>query len=115
MPRKDTDPDHDGELETIEETCKQGDHLSDLDAQTKLFISVFATVRSKTEDLARARSDAQKFELSIEAERKRLQKNLENAKLGLRNARVQMSVELAKVDPVGFEKVAQLVKEVEGA
>jgi hypothetical protein len=109
MPLEDTE--HDDDLATKEETCKKGDHVSDLDEGAKLFLSTFATIKGKVDDLARAESDIKRFELSIESERKRLQKNLENAKVGLRNARVQMGVELSKVDAPGFGKVAQMIKD----
>lgn len=93
-----------------EEVCDKGDHLSDLDEQTKCFLATFSTIRSKVNDVSRAESDLRKFELSIESERKRLQKNIDSAKLGLRNARVQMVVELTKVDGHGFTAVADIIK-----
>jgi len=95
--------------------CKQGDHLSDLDELTRRALSMFSTIRGKVGDLERAESDIKRFELSIESERKRLQKNLESAKGALRNARVQMGVELAKVDQAGFEQVAKILKEANNA
>jgi len=85
-------------------------HLEDLDAQAKQYLATFSTIRGKVDDLTRAESDLRRFELSIEQERKRLQKTLEAAKLSLRNARIQMGVELAKVDPVGFSQISELVK-----
>jgi len=96
--------------EEDEETCGR-DHLEDLDEPIKRFMSVFSTIRSKNDDLVRAESDIKRFELSIEQERKRLQKTFEAAKVALRNARVQMGVELAKVDAVGFAKVSQMIKD----
>jgi hypothetical protein len=113
MPREELGPDD--ELATEEEACDKGDHISDLDEHTKRFLSTFSTIRSKVDDVARAESDIKRFELSIEAERKRLQKNLDSAKLGLRQARIQMAVELAKVDAPGFGAVAEVVKEGNGA
>ena len=44
-----------------------------------------------------------------------LQKHLEGAKLALRNARIQMAVELQKVDGIGFTKAADLIKEANRA
>ena len=111
MPQEETEP----ETEVEEETCEKGDHLSDLDEVTQRFISMFSTVRSKIEDLARAESDVKRFELSIESERKRLQKMLETAKVSLKNARIQMAAELAKADTAGFSKIAELVKEAQSA
>lgn len=87
-------------------------HVDELDEPTKRFMSVFATIRSKNEDLARAESDIKRFELSIESDRKRLQKTLEAAKVGLRNARVQMAVELEKLDAAGFTNVSKVVKDL---
>jgi hypothetical protein len=100
--------------EEVEEVCEKN-HLDDLDDQTKAFLATFSTIRSKISDLERAESDLKRFELSIEADRKRLQKQLEGAKLALRNARVQIAVELQKVDGAGFAKVADLVKEANRA
>ena len=77
--------------------------------------NLFTTIRSKIDDVTRAESEVKRFELSIDGERKRLQKTLEAAKLGLKNARIQMAVELQKVDGVGFTKAAELVKEVNRA
>jgi len=96
--------------EEAEEVCTE-QHLSDLDDQAKAFLATFATIRSKISDLERAESDLKRFELSIEADRKRLQKQLDGARLALRNARIQMAVELTKVDGVGFTKAAELVKD----
>ena len=96
------------------EVCDQN-HIEDLDAQAKTFLSTFTTIRSKIDDVTRAESEVKRFELSIDGERKRLQKTLEAAKLGLKNARIQMAVELQKVDGVGFTKAAELVKEVNRA
>lgn len=96
--------------EEAEEVCTE-QHLADLDDQAKAFLSTFTTIRSKISDLERAESDLKRFELSIESERKRLAKQLDSAKLALRNARVQMAVELTKVDGVGFAKAAEVVKE----
>ena len=96
--------------EVIEEPCKK-DHVEELAEPTKRFMSVFMTIQNKTEDLARAESDIKRFELSIEADRKRLQKTLEGAKLGLRQARIQMGVELAKLDASGFSKISQMLKD----
>ena len=93
-----------------EAICEKG-HLDELDDQTKAFLSTFTTIRSKISDLERAESDLKRFELSIEAERKRLAKQLDSAKLALRNARIQMAVELQKTDGVGFTDVANIVKE----
>lgn len=93
-----------------EVVCDQR-HLDDLDDQAKAFLSTFTTIRSKITDLERAESDLKRFELSIESERKRLAKQLESAKLALRNARIQMAVELQKVDGAGFAKAAEVVKE----
>lgn len=95
------------EEEVIE--CEE-QHVADLDEHIRRFMSTFGTIRSKLQDLERAESDIKRFELSIEQERKRLQKSLETAKEGLRGARVQMAVELAKLDAAGFSEVAQLVK-----
>jgi hypothetical protein len=107
-PLEETEQDQD----EIDRTCDQ-QHLDDLDDQARAMLSTFSTVRSKLQDLERAESDIKRFELSIEADRKRLQKQLEAAKLGLRNARVQMAVELQKADGVGFTKVADLIKQAE--
>jgi hypothetical protein len=85
-------------------------HVIDLDDGSKRFLSMFATIRSKVDDLARAQSDAQRFELSIEGERKKLQKRIEESKLSLRNARIQVGVELAKVDEIGFSKILEMIK-----
>lgn len=93
----------------------QEQHLDDLDQGAKTVLSTFATIRSKIDDLARAESDIKRFELSIEQDRKRLQKALEAAKTALRNARVQMATELAKVDAAGFAQAAELVKSKETA
>lgn len=98
------------EEEVVEEACEKN-HIDDLDDQAKAFLSTFTTIRSKIADLERAESDLKRFELSIEADRKRLQKQLDGAKLALRNARIQMAVELTKVDGIGFTKAAELVKE----
>jgi len=106
---------HDTELdpeEEGEESCGRN-HTDELDEQTKAALTTFATIRGKVEDLARAESDPKRFELSIESERKRLQKNLESAKLSLRNARIQMAAELAKVDAAGFSHVASDMKKQE--
>jgi len=94
----------------VEEVCTE-QHLSDLDDQAKDFLATFATIRSKISDLERAESDIKRFELSIETDRKRLQKQLEGARLALRNARIQMAVELTKVDGVGFSGAAEVIKE----
>ena len=96
------------------EECKE-QHLADLDENAKRFLSMFSTIRGKIEDLARAESDLRRFELSIEQDRKRLQKTLESAKLGLRNARIQMGVELEKLDAPGFSKITDLIKGREAA
>jgi hypothetical protein len=96
------------------DVCTQT-HVEELDDQAKQMLSTFSTVRSKLQDLERAESDIKRFELSIEADRKRLQKQLEAAKLGLRNARIQMAVELQKVDGTGFTKAADVVKEANRA
>lgn len=101
------------EVEEGHKPCKKN-HLEELDDQAKIFLSTFSNIRSKIEDLARAESDIKRFELSIESERKRLQKQCDAAKLGLRNARVQVVVELQKVDG-HFTKVAELVKEANRA
>lgn len=93
----------------VDRTCEE-QHLADLDDQTKAFLSTFTTIRSKITDVERAESDLKRFVLSIEADRKRLQKQLETAKLGLRNARIQIVVELSKADG-HFTKVAELVRE----
>ncbi len=61
-----------------QEECKLT-HVDELDDATRRFMSVFATIRSRGEDLGRAESDIKRFELSIEADRKRLQKSLEAA------------------------------------
>jgi hypothetical protein len=95
--------------EEVEECTEQ--HLADLDGQARAFLSTFTTIRSKITDLERAESDLKRFELSIESERKRLAKQVEGARLALRNARIQMAVELAKTDGVGFTKAADLIKE----
>lgn len=95
------------------EVCNEA-HLDDLDPQTKAVLTTFSTIRSKIDDLARAESDVKRFELSIEQERKRLQKTLEAAKASLRNARIQMGAELAKIDPSGFAQISELVKNREG-
>ena len=94
----------------VDRTCDE-QHVNDLDDQAKAFLSTFTTIRSKITDLERAESDLKRFELSIESDRKRLAKQLEGAKLALRNARIQMAVELTKVDGVGFTKAAEVVKE----
>lgn len=99
--------------EAVEVECEK-DHVEDIDSDAKVFLTTFETVRAKLEDLARAESDIKRFELSIEADRKRLQKQLESAKIGLRNARVQMGAELAKLDTVGFSNAAKLIKEAQG-
>lgn len=109
MPLKENQTD-DEVPEVDEEECVE-QHVADLDAAAKLFLTTFTTIRSKIDDLSRAHSDLQRFELSLEAERKRLQKNLESAKLSLRNARIQMGAELAKTDPAGFTKIDQLIRE----
>jgi len=96
--------------EEVEEVCTE-QHLADLDDQAKTFLSTFTTIRSKITDLERAESDLKRFELSIEADRKRLQKQLDGARLALRNARIQMAVELTKIDGIGFTKAADLIKE----
>jgi hypothetical protein len=96
--------------EEVEEVCNE-QHLADLDATTNAVLTTFSTIRSKTDDLVRAESDIKRFELSIEQERKRLQKTFEAAKVALRNARVQMGVELAKIDAAGFAKVSQMIKD----
>lgn len=96
--------------EEVEEVCTE-QHLVDLDDQAKAFLSTFTTIRSKISDLERAESDLKRFELSIEADRKRLAKQLDGARLALRNARIQMAVELTKVDGIGFAKAAEIVKE----
>ncbi len=98
----------------LEVDCEK-DHVEDIDKDARIILSTFSTIRSKMEDVARAESDLRRFELSIDAERKRLQKNFEGAKAGLKGARVQMAAELAKLDAVGFGKVAQIVKEAFGA
>ncbi len=105
-----------GTIEEVDQddVCGQN-HVDDLDDQSKQMLATFSTVRSKIQDLERAESDQKRFELSIESERKRLQKTVEAAKLGLRNARIQMAVELQKVDGVGFAKAADLVKEANRA
>jgi len=92
-------------------------HVADLDEATKRFLSTYSTIRGKIDDLARAESDIKRFELSIEQERKRLQKTLDSARLALKNARVQIAVELSKLDAAGFGQIADLVKnrEVTGA
>lgn len=108
MPR-----DNEFEPDTIpqeEATCTES-HVDDLDEGSRRFLSMFSTVRSKVEDVAKAESDIKRFELSIEQERKRFQKQLESAKVALKNARVQVGVELSKVDQAGFSKVAQLIKD----
>lgn len=87
------------------------DHVEDIDSEAKIFLSTFSTIRSKLDDVARAESEIKRFELSLEAERKRLQKQLEAAKTGLRNARVQMGVELGKLDAAAFSKISQMLKE----
>ena len=102
------------EEDVDEKTCAE-QHVADLADSTKRFMSVFMTIQNKTEDLARAESDIKRFELSIEADRKRLQKTLEGAKLGLRQARIQMGAELAKLDVAGFSKMAQLLKDENNA
>lgn len=96
--------------EEAEEVCTE-QHIADLDDQAKAFLSTFTTIRSKISDVERAESDLKRFELSIEADRKRLQKQVESSKLALRNARIQMAVELQKVDGVGFTKAADIVRE----
>lgn len=95
--------------------CEKGDHLSDLDETARRFLSTFSTIRSKIDDLARAESDIKRFELSIEADRKRLQKTLEGAKLALKNSRIQMAAELSKLDAAGFSAAAEAIKAVNGA
>jgi hypothetical protein len=107
--RIDTEVDQDEELACDEQ------HVADLDDQAKVMLSTFTTVRSKIQDVLRSEAAIKSFELSIEADRKRLQKSLEAAKLGLRNARVQMAVELEKVDGIGFMKAADLIKEANRA
>jgi hypothetical protein len=99
--------------EEAEEVCTE-QHLADLDDQAKAFLATFTTIRSKITDVERAESDLKRFELSIEADRKRLQKQLDGARVALRNARIQMAVELAKADEVGFSKAAEIVKEGNG-
>lgn len=94
-----------------EDGACEDQHVADLDDGSKRFLSMFATIRSKVDDLARSQSDIQRFELSIDGERKRLVKQVETAKLALRNARIQIGAELAKVDAAGFEKVLQIVKD----
>lgn len=113
MPNE-NNPDLDEPIIDEEVECGQ-QHLDDLDDQAKQMLSTFSTVRSKIQDLERAESDQKRFELSIESERKRLQKTVDAARLGLRNARIQMAVELQKVDGVGFAKAADLVKEANRA
>jgi hypothetical protein len=88
----------------------QEDHVADLDEPTRRFLSTYSTIRSKIDDLARAESDVKRFELSIEQDRKRLQKTLEAARLALKNARVQMATELGKIDAAGFAEVANIIK-----
>jgi septal ring factor EnvC (AmiA/AmiB activator) len=100
--------------EEAEEVCTE-QHLADLDDQAKAFLSTFTTIRSKISDLERAESDLKRFELSIESERKRLVKQLDGARLALRNARIQVAVELQKVDEIGFTKFADMVKEMNRA
>lgn len=95
----------------IDEVECEDQHVADLDDGSRRFLSTFATIRSKVEDVARAQSDIQRFELSIDGERKRLQKQVVAAQLALRNARIQIGTELAKVDAAGFEKVLQIVKD----
>ncbi len=108
---EDTEVEFDDE---VDHTCEKN-HLDELDDQAKAILSTFTTIRSKIEDLSRAESDFKRFELSIELERKRLTKAIESAKGALRNARVQMAVELQKVDGVGFTKAADLIKEINRA
>jgi hypothetical protein len=104
-----------GDHEVDEEVTCDEQHVADLDDQAKVMLSTFTTVRSKIQDVLRAEAGIKSFELSIEADRKRLQKSLEAAKLGLRNARVQMAVELEKVDGIGFMKAADRIKEANRA
>ena len=110
MSQNNPDLDEPEEISEVEEACTE-QHLADLDDQAKAFLSTFTTIRSKITDLERAESDLKRFELSIEADRKRLQKQLDSARLALRNARIQMAVELSKVDGGGFGRVAEVVKE----
>src|SRR5574339_214350 len=97
-------------VEDQEEVECSEQHVADLDEAAKRFLTTFSTIRSKIDDLARAESDIKRFELSIEQDRKRLAKTLETAKVALRNARVQMAVELSKLDGAGFAKIADQVK-----
>lgn len=115
MPLKESKPDDETTSEEVEVIECQEQHLADLDASAKCFLATFSTIRGKVDDLARAESDLKRFELSIEQDRKRLQKNLEAAKLALRNARVQMAAELEKLDASGFSKITEFVKGKEGA
>lgn len=109
MPLKENQIDDEPPAEGQDE-CNEH-HVADLDPAAKLFLTTFTTIRSKIDDLVRAESDLKRFELSLEAERKRLQKNLESAKLSLRNARIQMGAELAKADPAGFTKIDQAIRD----
>ena len=90
-------------------------HLADLDETTRRFLQIFSTIRSKLQDMERAQSDISRFALSIEQQRKQLEKNLDSASTALKNARIQMSVELGKLDPNGFTVMTQLLKEKFGA
>jgi hypothetical protein len=108
MPLRENQTD-DEQPDIDQEECDE-QHVTDLDDGSKRFLSMFSTIRSKVDDLARAQSDAQRFELSIEVERKKFQKRVEDSKLALRNARVQIGVELAKVDEIGFSKILELIK-----
>ena len=114
MSQNNPDLDEPEELEDDIEPCKES-HVGDLDAQTKQILSTFSTIRSKISDLERAESDLKRFELSIEQDRKRLAKQRDTARQALRNARVQMAVELQKVDGIGFAKAADLIKEANRA
>lgn len=96
--------------EEVEEVDCKDDHVADLDEHTRRFLATFTTIRSKIDDLSRSESDIKRFELSIESERKRLQKNLDAAKISLRNARIQMGAELAKLDANGFAQISDLIK-----
>lgn len=111
-PREETDPANALGDVVQEEECQE-QHVSDLDEAAKRFLTTFSTIRSKIDDLARAESDIKRFELAIEQDRKRLAKTLEAAKAALRNARVQMAVELSKLDGAGFSKIADQVKNME--
>lgn len=110
MPQKNALPHtEEGPLDE-QEPCTEN-HVADLDEGARRFLSMFSTVRGKVEDLARAESDLKRFELSIDQERKRLQKSVESAKVALKNARIQVGVELEKVDAAGFSKAYQLIKD----